>query len=445
LLSHQSGIPTWEFVPAWIRNARGVHLDPTKHWDSIESLTYVAVVDNDNDDDDDDAKGDATTTTSAVNPPPGERYGYSNTNYTILGHVVEAVTGQSIAHELRQRLLAPLSLRSAFLHYNDTDESDEQREDRESDHDIAMTTVNARCHFPDRLYHYVTETFVRDAGVPINYFDDVILDHNECMLVTSTSSTTGSTTTTQQQRQPQHHEPPNNHHHNNIPTQSPVVVQQQPVQQVQRPPMMDTTRATNLSCEWAAGALCMTMTDLCTLGVALAKMLALYREGRGGEETTIKGSHAGTTATTTTLPPRRHRPPRRMLLGPTAAEQMFTYRPPRCDVMELDGHGFSGSSDNGASANSLRATGKEYCLGICHDVTNDVWQHGGLTLSFSTRLMILSDGTVIACATNVGQMHSGFGDGQSPWDQFVANTLLPAVRTFLASANSTSITATSSS
>jgi D-alanyl-D-alanine carboxypeptidase len=111
LLSHQSGIPTWEFVPAWIRNARGVHLDPTKRWDSIESLTYVAVVDAE----EDAAKGDATTTTSSSVAPPGERYSYSNTNYTILGHVVEVVTGQSIAHELRHRILAPFSLRSAFF------------------------------------------------------------------------------------------------------------------------------------------------------------------------------------------------------------------------------------------------------------------------------------------------------------------------------------------
>jgi D-alanyl-D-alanine carboxypeptidase len=41
---------------------------------------------------------------------PGKRWAYSNTNYLLLGEVVEAVTGTSLATEVRTRLLDPLGL-----------------------------------------------------------------------------------------------------------------------------------------------------------------------------------------------------------------------------------------------------------------------------------------------------------------------------------------------
>jgi D-alanyl-D-alanine carboxypeptidase len=47
---------------------------------------------------------------------PGARWEYSNTNYQVLGLVVERVTGRSFADELRRRILRPLGLRhTAFV------------------------------------------------------------------------------------------------------------------------------------------------------------------------------------------------------------------------------------------------------------------------------------------------------------------------------------------
>jgi D-alanyl-D-alanine carboxypeptidase len=43
---------------------------------------------------------------------PGARFSYSNTNYILLGLVVEAVTGHPIAAELRRRIFTPLGLHS---------------------------------------------------------------------------------------------------------------------------------------------------------------------------------------------------------------------------------------------------------------------------------------------------------------------------------------------
>jgi D-alanyl-D-alanine carboxypeptidase len=51
--------------------------------------------------------------TAVANPPlfpPGTKWNYSNTNYLILGLIVEAVTHQKIQDEISKRLLVPLAL-----------------------------------------------------------------------------------------------------------------------------------------------------------------------------------------------------------------------------------------------------------------------------------------------------------------------------------------------
>jgi D-alanyl-D-alanine carboxypeptidase len=46
---------------------------------------------------------------------PGARWGYSNTNYILLGLIVERVTGNPLERELRQRIVAPLGLAGTEL------------------------------------------------------------------------------------------------------------------------------------------------------------------------------------------------------------------------------------------------------------------------------------------------------------------------------------------
>jgi D-alanyl-D-alanine carboxypeptidase len=73
---------------------------------------------------------------------PGEKYSYSNTNYTILGLIIEAVTGSEAAAEIRHRILEPLGLRNTFL---------------ESFEDVPGGYVHH--------YHYATPAFEEAAGV----------------------------------------------------------------------------------------------------------------------------------------------------------------------------------------------------------------------------------------------------------------------------------------
>ena len=79
LLSHQSGVPTWEFEPSWIRAGRGADMVPGHVFGKAETLQYC---------------------TADLLPPtgaPGEKFSYSNTNYTLLGLIIEAVTGNDAA------------------------------------------------------------------------------------------------------------------------------------------------------------------------------------------------------------------------------------------------------------------------------------------------------------------------------------------------------------
>jgi len=45
-----------------------------------------------------------------ANFPPGTNWSYSNTNYVLLGLVIEAVTGRQVEQEFRDRIFAPLGL-----------------------------------------------------------------------------------------------------------------------------------------------------------------------------------------------------------------------------------------------------------------------------------------------------------------------------------------------
>ncbi|MFW6132013.1 MAG: serine hydrolase domain-containing protein [Candidatus Aminicenantaceae bacterium] len=124
LLNHQSGIPTWEFQPDWIRKGRGAQMKLGYVWGKTETLEYVA------------REG------MKAEFEPGERYSYSNTNYTILGLVIEAATGNEVMTEIRNRILKPLKLEDTFL---------------ESFEEIPGGIVHH--------YHYATPHFEKVAGV----------------------------------------------------------------------------------------------------------------------------------------------------------------------------------------------------------------------------------------------------------------------------------------
>lgn len=123
LLNHTSGIPSWEDDPTWIREGRGAALDVNRRWGKRDTLPYIA-------------------NTPALFEP-GAQYSYSNSNHTVLGLVIEAVTGNAAVEEIRQRVLQPIGVDSIYL---------------EGFEPLPSDCLAAR-------YHHATETFKQDAGV----------------------------------------------------------------------------------------------------------------------------------------------------------------------------------------------------------------------------------------------------------------------------------------
>lgn len=52
---------------------------------------------------------------------PGTQFSYSNTNYVVVGLLIEKITGRSFEHEVKQRVLRPLGLNDTDLPTDDTD------------------------------------------------------------------------------------------------------------------------------------------------------------------------------------------------------------------------------------------------------------------------------------------------------------------------------------
>jgi len=125
LLNHTGGIPSWEDDPQWIRAGRGNKLKPAHIWGKTETLDYVRGPEH-----------------AALNEP-GAKFNYANTNYTLLGLVIEKVTGHTAEAEIRRRVIEPLRLKSTFL------------EGFENFDGSRLT----------RRYHYLTPAFANTAGV----------------------------------------------------------------------------------------------------------------------------------------------------------------------------------------------------------------------------------------------------------------------------------------
>lgn len=89
LLDHTSGLPDF-FLNPKIDGA--LRRAPDATWTAADALAYVP-------------KG---------HPAPGKRWIYSNTNYLLLGELVQRTTGRPIAVEIRDRLLTPLDLEQAW-------------------------------------------------------------------------------------------------------------------------------------------------------------------------------------------------------------------------------------------------------------------------------------------------------------------------------------------
>ena len=94
LLQHTSGIYSYTNDPGFLR---ALISDPTRVWKPKE-LVRIAV----------------------AHPPlfpPGTAFAYSNTDYILLGMIIQAATGHSVGRELQARIFKPLGLRDTYFPY----------------------------------------------------------------------------------------------------------------------------------------------------------------------------------------------------------------------------------------------------------------------------------------------------------------------------------------
>ena len=124
LLNHTSGIPSWEDDPDWIRKGRGEALDAAHVWAPAETLDYIRGAD--------------------ALFPAGQEYAYSNTDHTLLGLIIEKVTGASLIAQLDRRIRGPLGLTETWL----------------EGHEAFPETRRAQ------RFHHNTEAFRTAAGLP---------------------------------------------------------------------------------------------------------------------------------------------------------------------------------------------------------------------------------------------------------------------------------------
>ncbi|MEU8147618.1 serine hydrolase domain-containing protein, partial [Nonomuraea sp. NPDC048901] len=93
LIQHTSGIPDW-----WSRSGS---TEPA--FDVFDFTTYYRPI-------------DIVETTRGLprTGEPGEKFTYSNTNYTLIGMIIEKVTGHTLADELDRRLFRPLGMTRTY-------------------------------------------------------------------------------------------------------------------------------------------------------------------------------------------------------------------------------------------------------------------------------------------------------------------------------------------
>jgi D-alanyl-D-alanine carboxypeptidase len=87
LMNHTSGVMRYEFKPAFVEE---LSANPDRRWEPAELVAYVL----------DERPGFAA----------GEGWDYSDTNYLLLGMILEGITGRDLYGEVERRLLVPLGL-----------------------------------------------------------------------------------------------------------------------------------------------------------------------------------------------------------------------------------------------------------------------------------------------------------------------------------------------
>ncbi len=91
LLNHTSGVPRYVFAPDFLS---AIEKDPMRSWKPEECLAVIL--------------------DQAPSHPTAKGWGYSDTNYILLGMIIEKVSGESYYQQLEERVIAAFHLRHTY-------------------------------------------------------------------------------------------------------------------------------------------------------------------------------------------------------------------------------------------------------------------------------------------------------------------------------------------
>lgn len=97
LLNHTSGIPDYSIVDEFWEEVAN---DPTHEWTAAEAITYAYGWE--------------------ASFKPGADFEYCNSNYLLLQLIINDITGESLARQLRSRIFDPLGMSSSYLEISET-------------------------------------------------------------------------------------------------------------------------------------------------------------------------------------------------------------------------------------------------------------------------------------------------------------------------------------
>ncbi|MFK7936101.1 MAG: serine hydrolase domain-containing protein [Saprospiraceae bacterium] len=138
LLAHRSGIPDY-----YIANYELARINrPYNEWTAMETLEFIYG--------------------KSADFAPGETYGYSNTNFLLLGIIAKAASGKDVETLYKEFIFNPLNLESAYYSESDPVPADVVR-------GYLDVHGNGRFSEVDFLSH--DELVTADGGMAINMFD----------------------------------------------------------------------------------------------------------------------------------------------------------------------------------------------------------------------------------------------------------------------------------
>ena len=113
---------------------------------------------------------------------PGSKFTYSNIGYTLLGEIIQNITGESYDSYLKENVLEPLDMNSSFIHTTDYEPSDDEaigyRWDEEQKKHVLDDIVSLPVTEPDGNLVTTLNDFLKWTNIYVEKEKSILQDHS---------------------------------------------------------------------------------------------------------------------------------------------------------------------------------------------------------------------------------------------------------------------------